>query len=97
MIDSKRLFEQAMLRSGHTVCHYQAGEGSAFISEEFQEALIKAGQDITYCVPGTHFQNGVVERGIQTRHKQGQRTCINYTPVQSVMSHVLNFYATFTP
>ena len=64
-IQAKRRFEKEMLDMGFLVQSYQSDNG-ILASLDFMEVVNKDLQNITFSGVGTHHQNGIPERGIQS-------------------------------
>ena len=64
-IQSKRRFEKKLLDMGVLVQSYQSDNG-IFTSSDFMEEVNKGLQNITFIGVGTHHQNRIAERGIQS-------------------------------
>ena len=59
-------FEQEAADSGVTVAEYSTDNGSCFTSKAFAAHLLSSNQTVRYSGAGSHHQNGVAERAIQT-------------------------------
>ena len=64
-IQTKRRFEKKLLDMGVLVQSYQSDNG-IFTSSDFMEEINKGLQNITFIGVGTHHQNRIAERGIQS-------------------------------
>ena len=64
-LEGKSKFERCARSNGVAIKNYQADNGS-FASAEFTDDVKSLNQNIRYCAPGAHHQNGVAERHIRT-------------------------------